>query len=600
MSERKLIIGLDGYALPLDAATQTFAFLAKKGVGKTYNSGVIAEELLKAGVPVCVVDPTGVHWGLRLDPSGEPGGFPIIVFGGEHADLPLHEDQGEAVAHFVVESRRAVILDLSLFRKGEMHRFMIAFAETLYRINREPLHILLDEADLFAPQRPFGEESRLLGAIDDIVRRGRVRGLGMTMITQRPAVLNKNVLSQIEALFCLRIIAAIDIKAIGTWVEEHGTPEQWKELRDSLPRLPVGEGWLWSPAWLDEFRPIKFRRKETFDSSKTPKVGETVVLPKQLTPVDLDLLREQFSAAIEEKAANDPKALKKRIAELEAAIDTEAFRQLHEEATGLRTRIRLLEQSVDNLRAAAYSDGQAIGKAVGFDEGVEAMNAVLLDVIKTALEEAERQRQQLAPPKQVGAPATLPAVAVQEPARAEQMPKDDKAAQNGKETPKPGDTVDPKWIIIVRVLRGFQVARIGNAAPKVQVAWIGEFSPTSSTFNIMLADMKRAGLIVSNGGDLMLTDAGNRLADQYQPFDISKAAMLAEIGRRMSKTRFAIVNCVLEGEFTREQIAERVKVSKTSSSFGIDLADLRKKGFVDYQGGKVVAGSLLSFTRVMK
>ena len=33
---------------------------------------------------------------------------------------------------------------------------MAAFSEALYEANEEPLHLVLDEADLWAPQRPIG------------------------------------------------------------------------------------------------------------------------------------------------------------------------------------------------------------------------------------------------------------------------------------------------------------------------------------------------------------------------------------------------------------------------------------------------------------
>ena len=42
--------------LPLEAVTQTFAVLAKRGVGKTYLAMVIAEEMLKAGLQVVIAD----------------------------------------------------------------------------------------------------------------------------------------------------------------------------------------------------------------------------------------------------------------------------------------------------------------------------------------------------------------------------------------------------------------------------------------------------------------------------------------------------------------------------------------------------------------
>jgi hypothetical protein len=91
--------------------------------------------------------------------------LPVVIFGGEHADVPLEESAGEVVARSIVENRFPAVLDLSLFRKGQMIRFMVAFAETLYRLNREAVHLFVDEADAFAPQaRNYGgDENRMLG-----------------------------------------------------------------------------------------------------------------------------------------------------------------------------------------------------------------------------------------------------------------------------------------------------------------------------------------------------------------------------------------------------------------------------------------------------
>jgi DNA helicase HerA-like ATPase len=182
-------------SLPAEAVSETFAILAKRGAGKTYTAAVMVEELLKAGLQVVVVDPVGVWWGLRASADGTREGLPIAILGGEHGDVPLDVAAGEIIANVVVEEGLSVVLDLSHCRKGEQTRFMTDFAERLYYKNREPLHLVLDEADAFAPQRPMKGQERLLGAIEDLVRRGRARGLGVTLVTQRAAVLNKDVLT---------------------------------------------------------------------------------------------------------------------------------------------------------------------------------------------------------------------------------------------------------------------------------------------------------------------------------------------------------------------------------------------------------------------
>jgi hypothetical protein len=88
-------------------------------------------------------------------------------------------------------------------------------------------------------------QQRLLGAVEDLVRRGRARGLGVTLVTQRSAVLNKDVLTQVEVLVALRTIAPQDRAAIDEWIKVHGTPEQREELMASCPRCrsaPPGSG----------------------------------------------------------------------------------------------------------------------------------------------------------------------------------------------------------------------------------------------------------------------------------------------------------------------------------------------------------------------
>jgi len=69
----------DGLDLPLEAVTQTFAILAKRGVGKTYLGLVLAEEMLKVGAQVIIGDPVGVTWGLRSSRNGKADGLPIMV-----------------------------------------------------------------------------------------------------------------------------------------------------------------------------------------------------------------------------------------------------------------------------------------------------------------------------------------------------------------------------------------------------------------------------------------------------------------------------------------------------------------------------------------
>ncbi len=317
-------------SLPLDVVTQTIAILAKRRAGKSYTMRKLVEQLLTNDQQVILVDPKGDQWGIRSLADGKNPGYPIVILGGEHGDAPLEVNAGEVVAKLAVEERVSILLDLSIFRKHEIATFMTAFLENLYRLKaqeayRTPVMLVIDEADAIAPQKPQKGEERMLGAAEDIVRRGGQRGIGCALITQRSAVLNKNVLTQAQMLIVLRTIAPQDLAAMKAWIDVHGTIEEGKQLMDSLPSLPIGDAWFWSPGWPTDagiFQRSHILPIETFDSGATPKPGQKKIVPKNLADVDLDALKKQMSATIEKAKSENPKLLKQEIEKLKREIVT--------------------------------------------------------------------------------------------------------------------------------------------------------------------------------------------------------------------------------------------------------------------------------------
>lgn len=312
------------FTVPVDLVTQTVAVVGMRGAGKT-NTGVVgAEGLLAAGQQVVIIDPLDVWWGLRSSADGKADGFPVVVIGGEHADLPLEAGAGKAVADFVTDHRASVVISTRHLSKTKQRSLVADFAEHLYDRKgktefKTPLQLFIDEADAFAPQRIEGDTARCFGAIDDLVRRGRSSGFGVTVITQRPAVLHKDILTQVEMLVVHRIVSPQDRKAIEAWVEVHDAEGVAEKVLGSLHQLGKGETWVWSPAWLGLLERVQIAKRGTFDSSYTPKVGESRAGPKKVAAVDLEQLKKAMGETLEKAKANDPATLKRRIAELEKA-----------------------------------------------------------------------------------------------------------------------------------------------------------------------------------------------------------------------------------------------------------------------------------------
>lgn len=282
----------EGVTLPIEAVTETFAVIANRGAGKSSTGRVLVEQLHSAGQPVIVLDPKGDWHGLRSSKDGKKAGLPFVIIGGDHGDLPLHHDAGDLVARTLVEARASAVIDMSLLSKTRARTFATAFAERLYRANREPLHLVVDEGDILIPQRAAADTMRLLGAMEDLAKRGRHRGIGMTVITQRAADVSKSVLDLMETLIVLRVTGPKTRRAVMDWVDDHtDDPEQMTQLLGSLKTLPVGQGWIWSPGWLGDLQRVQVRPIATLDTHATPRPGVKAVTAKRRATVDIDALR---------------------------------------------------------------------------------------------------------------------------------------------------------------------------------------------------------------------------------------------------------------------------------------------------------------------
>lgn len=305
--------------LPVDFTVERIAFLARTGAGKSGGMRVMFEQMIAAKQFVVFIDPKGDAWGVRA--AGVGHGLPVLIMGGDHADVPLQPTSGKFTAEFLVRERVSTVLDVSDFGKADMVRFVTDFASTMYRRNRDVVHVFLDEADMVAGERFY--DPKCLEAIQLIQNKGRHRGFGVTVATQRSAMINKSVLFASGTLVAMQTTAPRDIKVVREWLEVCGTPEATTEIIQSLPQLKTREAFVYSPQHLgvDPVR-ITFNEFRTFDSMRTPKPGETRHAPKSLADIDLSAVTRDMADTIDEVNANDPVKLKARLRELERQFAT--------------------------------------------------------------------------------------------------------------------------------------------------------------------------------------------------------------------------------------------------------------------------------------
>src|SRR3954451_14945545 len=326
--------------LPTAALDERIAIVGTAGSGKPYTAKGFVERLRDAGARVAVVDPLGVWWGLRAGAEGE-GGYPVVVFGGHDADVPITASMGAQLGQLIARQALASIVDLSeLGSNAARRQFMVAFAEAIYEANEELLHLVFDEADLWAPQRPIKGWEGLLGHIEEIVRRGRVRGFIPWLITQRPAVVHKDVLSQADILITMKLTSSQDREAIGAWIEGQADRQEGRRILAELPRLRQGEGYLWAPGH-GLLERVQFPAIHTFDSSRTPRRGEQPAAPRTLTEVDLTAIAAALTAAGTPNPDKPAPSAGRRLADLERdlAAATQRIAELEQENRDLVGRL---------------------------------------------------------------------------------------------------------------------------------------------------------------------------------------------------------------------------------------------------------------------
>lgn len=103
---------------------------------------------------------------------------------------------------------------------------------------RHPICLLCDEAHLYIPERTNQDSASELGLknFERIAKEGRKYGVSLTVISQRPAEVNRTVLSQCNNFVSLRLSNAEDQAVIKRLL-----PDNLSGLTDVLPILDIGE-----------------------------------------------------------------------------------------------------------------------------------------------------------------------------------------------------------------------------------------------------------------------------------------------------------------------------------------------------------------------
>jgi hypothetical protein len=573
----KLALAAD-LSLPIEAVTETFAALGRRGSGKSYAAQKLAELMWSVGAQFVVLDPVGNWHGLRI--AGEGAGIPVPVFGGLHGDLPLQPAAGAFIARLIVERGISVVLDVSQFRKGDRKHFVTDFAEEFFHLKKaapSAVHLFIEEAHVFVPQRPQKGEERMLGAIEDPVRLGRNYGIGVTLISQRAASVNKNVLTQVEVLLAFQTVSAQDRAAVEAWIAE-------KEIDDrrglaELPRLDSGEAFLYSPGWLRTFRRIKVGKKQTADASATPKVGAKAPANRPLAAVDLDAIRGAMAEVVKAAEAADPTKLR---AELRRALAEKADLALQLE----QERARKSAPAESKLKPQPWISEATLRRV---EKSVERTEKVL--------EETRSGAQALR-------------LALDAAVRSAKAPLAVRPPTNGKAHAEHRAAItsyyrSPSGPLPKEMLRGLAPARTGllrgerailqalaarhpTSLTRQQVATLAGYAPGGGGFNNYLGKLRAEHLIERDGERLQVTPAGVEAAGAVEQPSTPDELVDLWCSKLTGKGK-DMLRALVRQEMTRDELAQHVEMEAGGGGFNNYLGALRSNGLIEKNGDRFVA-----------
>ena len=202
----KILLG-GGIEFPLELVYNKLFITGKTGSGKSWTCGVLMEEFERLGLQFVCWDSLNAHSGM----SDLEGVETIAPQEDQTIDMP-------AFVNRLKRTNKSIVINLMGLSLGRQQQLLGDYCAALLesdftdeRGSRRSLMTILEECQDYVPQqgRPLSFEP-----IVRLCKLGRALGFGVTMISQRPAAVNKEALSQASVYLIHNVIQFRDLKAL--------------------------------------------------------------------------------------------------------------------------------------------------------------------------------------------------------------------------------------------------------------------------------------------------------------------------------------------------------------------------------------------------
>lgn len=576
---KKQITFATNFSIPSSAyANQANAILGIRDSGKTYTAMKAAEELLDSGIPIVVYDPVGVWKNLRVGQNGKKGYAVILAGGDETCDIIITPENAVSVITAAMKSRVPIIIDLfhkSLANKSKWIKIVQETLEVLFYNNREPMHIFIEEAAEFAPQRIQPQQSKVYSSVERIVRMGRNSSIGITLINQRAEELNKAVLELCDLVFLHKQVGKNSLTSISKWLQVRGIEKDKAGLEVMhISKLNQGECMVFQE---DSLRKIKILPKNTFHPS--PQKGKVATTSKLNT--DISLFLKKLNAELDSPTKEKPAQVKK--------ISSVTPVEVQEKVVSLQNENKLLLNQMSQLKKEHQSLCNKYNLAIAdLSKMIEAEKSARSHITNAFGAIGSKERRLSVSLEPYNPPVLEHESVSKSPVLADKRQTDFSFQPDRSDTSRDDSRLPGK----LKMAKGLSMYPEGIA--KDSLAILCGMSPSSGTFGVYYRELRSSGLFQEIGGLLCPTHKCAAEAKSIPDLPSKREAVVyywvnkvgGGMGRILDYVALYSGESVAAGD-----VARAVDMSMTSGTFGVYYRKLRKLGLIS---GSIQAGFKLS------
>lgn len=593
---------------------------AASGFGKSWA----LRRLLEQTAPVVqqlIIDPEGEFSTLREK-------FDYVICAPHDGDAVASPRTAALLARRLLETGVSAILNIYDLKAYDRHAFVDKFLVELVNAPKRlwhPVLIVLDEAHVFAPE---GGKAQSTGAVIDLATRGRKRGQGLCVATQRLAKLHKDVAAEMLNKMIGRCGIDIDVRRAA---DEIGYSP--KILTENFKTFNPGDFYIFGPALTPSVERIKIGDVATTHpragarlleappapSSKIkgvlaaladlPQQAESEIHTLEDAQRELANLRRKLTVA---EKAKPRETVPITAAEIDGYVNkgaANASRQHTKTIARLRAALETLMKFVIEINAKDFAahvdmDASEIATAISLavdratkmiDTKLEARNRDISALQKQGRRIADQVRKLVENDDVTVAVSVThnePFTVSAEAPRAPRVPHTPRA--NGRKSELPEDMGGPERRIL-DALAWWE--SVGVAQPEhAAVAAMARYSVTSSSYGVPRSRITKAGLAESRDGCIWLTDAGREVATFPEGVP-SGEELRQRVLQRIDGPHRRLLEPLIAaypGSLSDDELAAQANYSRTSSSYGVPRSQLKTFGLIHYpERGRVAARSIL-------